>query len=107
MRIRTILAAAAVPAALAASLLGTAGAASAAPLPSVATVANQTQLDNLVVNGAINQNINITAPASENVWLGWTTVKNSTPKMSSDAASPASATRQLPVTKTICYPLVH
>ena len=74
MRIRTILAAAAVPAALAASLLGTAGAASAAPLPSVATVANQTQLDNLVVNGAINKNIEITAPAGENVWLGWTTV---------------------------------
>src|SRR5215471_7671604 len=74
MRIRTILAAAAVPAALAAALLGTACAASAAPLPSTVDVANQTQLDNLVVNGAINKNINITAPASENVWLGWTTV---------------------------------
>ena len=74
MRIRTILAAAAVPAALAASLLGTAGAASAASQPSTVDVATQQALDNLVVNGAINKNINITAPASENVWLGWTTV---------------------------------
>ena len=74
MRVRTILAAAAVPAIAAAALLATTGAATAAPLPSAVDVANQTQLNNLVVNGAINQNINITAPASENVWLGWTTV---------------------------------
>jgi hypothetical protein len=74
MRIRTILAAAAVPAALAAALLGTAGAASAASQPSTVDVPTQKALDDLVVNGAINKNINITAKADQNVWLGWTTV---------------------------------
>jgi hypothetical protein len=77
MHIRTILAAAAVPAALAATLLG-ASAASASVLPgtdpSTVTVASQADLDQLVVNGVIGKNINITAPVSANVWLGWTTV---------------------------------
>jgi hypothetical protein len=78
MRIRTILAAAAVPAALAAALLGTTGTADAAVLPytdpTTVTVNSQADLDQLVVNGVIGKNINVTAPASANVWLGWTTV---------------------------------
>ncbi len=77
MRIRTILAAAAAPAALAAVLLGT-GTAHAAVLPNTdpttITVNTQADLDQLVVNGVIGKNINVTAPASANVWLGSTTV---------------------------------
>jgi hypothetical protein len=76
MRIRTILAAAAVPAALAASLLG-ATAASAAPLPgngnSVVEIVTQQDLSNVTVNGVISKNIDF--PANSQVQkLEWTTV---------------------------------
>jgi hypothetical protein len=77
MRIRTIITAAAVPAALAATLLGTAAAASAAPVPgngnSVVEINTQSELDAITVNGVINKNIDF--PAGSQVgWLQWTTV---------------------------------
>jgi hypothetical protein len=74
MRIRTILAAAAAPAALAAALLGTT-AAHAATLPngnSATAVHNQSDLDALVNNGVISGNIDVAADA--HVTLAWTTV---------------------------------
>jgi hypothetical protein len=79
LRIRTILTAAAVPAALAATLLGTT-AASAATTPnpnSVIKVTSQSQLDTLVAQGGGTINKNIDFPAStqgQNIWLSWTTV---------------------------------
>jgi hypothetical protein len=82
MRIRTILAAAAAPAALAAVLLGTAGHASAAtvnqPNPnSVIVVHDQAGLDAL--GGTINKNVDIAADAQpaagkDTLWLQGTTI---------------------------------
>jgi len=74
MRIRTILAAAAVPAALAASLLGaTAASAAATPNPSTTfTVADQATADALMAQGSISKNIDV--PAGSDVQLRWFTV---------------------------------
>jgi hypothetical protein len=75
MRIRTIIATAAAPLALGGVLL-TATAASAAPVPgngnSVVEVHQQSDLDQLIVNGAIAKNFDVAAGAS--VKLEWTTV---------------------------------
>ena len=67
MRIRTILAAGAVPAALAATLLGTAGAASAAATGAV-TITSQAQADTLVQSGVIAKNIDV--PQGVSISLG-------------------------------------
>jgi len=78
MRIRTILAAAAVPAALAASLLG-ATAASAAPNPNpgngAVVITSQTQADNLMNTnqGVINKNVDV--PAGAAVQLRYVDIK--------------------------------
>jgi hypothetical protein len=76
MRIRTILAAAAAPAALAAVVLGTtAGPASAATNPGTGAVVitSQDQLNQLAASGTITKNIDV--PAGYNVgWLSGTTV---------------------------------
>ena len=78
MRIRTILAAAAVPAALAASLLGATAASAATnqtPNPGTGTVVitSQDQLNQLATSGTITKNIDV--PAGYNVgWLSGTTV---------------------------------
>ena len=78
MRIRTILAAAAVPAALAASLLG-ATAASAAPHPNpgngAVVITSQTQADNLMNTnqGVINKNVDV--PAGAAVQLRYVDIK--------------------------------
>ena len=83
MRIRTILAAAAAPAALAAVLLGTT-AANAATNPNAnpgngaVVITSQSQLDKLVAqgNGTINKNVVVPASVTQadNIWLGWTHV---------------------------------
>jgi hypothetical protein len=89
MRIRTILAAAAVPAALAATLLGATAASAAVTGPtgpaghgnSTITITSQGQLDNLVAQGGgvINKNIDIAAGATTTyqdgaIWLAYATV---------------------------------
>jgi hypothetical protein len=78
MRIRIILAAAAVPAALAASLFGaTAASAASKPNPnpnlnSVIEVASQDELNALVAQGPIGKNIDV--PAGKDLKLEWATV---------------------------------
>jgi hypothetical protein len=78
MRIRTTLAAAAVPAALAASLLGaTAASAATGPNPNpnpstTITVADQATADALMAQGSITKNIDV--PAGADVQLRWFTV---------------------------------
>jgi hypothetical protein len=83
MRIRTILAAAAAPAALAAVLLGTASQASAATVPnpnpnpnpnSVITISTQAQADQLMYGpsqGVANKSIDVPATADPNLQLRW------------------------------------
>jgi hypothetical protein len=74
MRIRTILAAAAVPAALAASMVGaTAASAAANPNsnPGNGAVVIRTQADANKLPYLVNQNVSVVAPASANVWLGY------------------------------------
>jgi hypothetical protein len=77
MRIRTILAAAAAPAALAAIVLGTAGQASAATLnnpagnPGNGAVVIRTQADADHLPYLVTQNVSVVAPASANVWIGY------------------------------------
>jgi hypothetical protein len=81
MRIRTILAAAAAPAALAAVLLGTSGTAHAAVLsgtdPTTITVSSQEQADALP--GTITKNIDVTGtrPTPDGpapIWISWRTI---------------------------------
>ena len=62
MRIRTILAAAATPAALAAALLGTTGTAHAAVLPNpktIVTINSQEQANTLMASGVIGKNVDV------------------------------------------------
>jgi hypothetical protein len=79
MRIRTILAAAAAPAALAAVLLGTAGQASAATNPNAnpgngaVVVTSQGQADTLMAQGTINKNVDV--PQGADVQLRWVDIK--------------------------------
>jgi hypothetical protein len=75
MRIRTILAAAAAPAALAAVLLGTAGQASASVLPKVTEVTTQAQLDALTAKGPVAGSIDIPANADTGIKLGYAEIK--------------------------------
>ena len=79
MRIRTILAAAAAPAALAAVLLGTAGQASAAtngnpnPGNGAVVITTQAQADTLMAQGTINKNVDV--PQGADVQLRWVDIK--------------------------------
>ena len=78
MRIRTILAAAAVPAALAASLLGVTAASAAAntnanPGNGAVTVTTQAQADSLMAQGTINKNVDV--PQGADVQLRWVDIK--------------------------------
>jgi hypothetical protein len=79
MRIRTILAAAAVPAALAATLLGTSTAAFASttgngnPGNGAVVVKTQTDADALMAQGTINKNVDV--PQGADVQLRWVDIK--------------------------------
>ena len=78
MRIRTILAAATVPAALAASLLGVTAASAAAntnanPGNGAVTVTTQAQADQLMAQGTINKNVDV--PQGADVQLRWVDIK--------------------------------
>ena len=78
MRIRTILAAATVPAALAASLLGVTAASAAAntnanPGNGAVTVTTQAQADSLMAQGTINKNVDV--PQGADVQLRWVDIK--------------------------------